>query len=92
MHTINVTFVLNFQADNPPPTGPKIEKKANNDNIGMKSSKENNAKKKTSNYGSESKNVEMNKNENENDVTWIKNKIIIKKTTKFGCFDLKQKT
>ena len=55
----------------------------------MKSSKENNAKKKISNHGSEIKNVEMNKNENENDVTWIKNKIIIKKTTKFGCFDMK---
>ena len=81
MHTSNVTFVLNFQADNPPPTGPKIEKKANNDN---------NAKKKTSNNGSESKNFEMSKNENENDVTWIKNKITIKKTSKFGCFDIKQ--
>ena len=76
-----MTFVLNFQADNPPPTGPKIEKKANNDN---------NAKK-ISNNGSESKNFEMSKNQNEdeNDVTWIKNKITIKKTTKFGCFDMK---
>ena len=85
MHTSNVTFVLNFQADNPPPTGPKIEKKANNDN---------NAKKKTSNNGSESKNFDIRKNENEdeNDVTWIKNKIVIKKTTKFGCFDMKKKT
>ena len=81
MLTSNVTFVLNFQADNPPPTGPKIEKKANNDIIG---------KKKISNYGSEIKNFDIGKNKN--DVTWIENKITIKKTTKFGCFDIKQKT
>ena len=85
-----MTFVLNFQADNPPPTGPKILKKVNNDYTGKKSSEKSKTKKYItqdgSGYESKHKNKIDNENDNENDITWMKNKITIKKTSKFGCF------
>ena len=88
--TSNVTFVLYFQADNPPPTGPKIVKKVKNDNTIKKASDKSKSKKYNSKDGSGDENKNNNKNENENenenDITWMKNKITIKKTTKFGCF------